>query len=122
MSRSSNQMISSETFFRIRKLEAEIETLRNRPVVARSENSGVHSMDGQSVAVLAIVAVAAAILLRRVFSLKRHASGCGTGCSGCSKSGRPQAAMPLVQLGTPSFSSTSDAKSTSASTPTSASE
>jgi len=64
---------------------------------------GVHSMDGQSVAVLAIVAVAAAILLRRVFSLKRHASGCGMGCSGCSKSGRHEAAVPLVQLGTPSF-------------------
>lgn len=77
-------------------------------------------MDGQSIAVLAIVGVAAAILLRRVFSLQGRVSGCGMGCSGCSKNGPHQTAVPLVQLGTPPFSSSPDAKFTSATTPLSA--
>lgn len=56
-------------------------------------------MDGQSIVVYAIVAVAAAILLRRVFSLKRREPGCGMGCSGCSHNTANQSSVTLVQLG-----------------------
>ncbi len=57
-------------------------------------------MDGQSITVLAIVAVAAAIVFRRMFSLTRGVSGCGMGCSNCAQAtNHPGSA--LVQLGVP---------------------